>query len=149
NNAGSVSRVYNNFIYALDNSSANTSSRQLIGIRVQDGGNGSGATHNIDFNSVRLAPTVLNCPNSALEIGTTGGPVINVRNNILSNFTAAQAGSAKHYAWATTSGTLTGPAGSVSDHNILFNNGTTNGVVGRTNTTDQTTLANWQTAVNQ
>ncbi|MER3525235.1 MAG: hypothetical protein C4326_14625, partial [Ignavibacteria bacterium] len=58
-NATSVSRVFNNFVYALNNSSTNTGSRQVIGIFAQAAGSGSGATHNIDFNSVRLEPTEL------------------------------------------------------------------------------------------
>ena len=107
------------------------------------------ATHNIDFNSVRLAPTGIACPNTALEVATTSGPVINVRNNILANFTAAQAARAKHYAWVTSSATLTGAVGSVSDHNLFFINNTTNGFVGRGNATDDASLANWQSAVGQ
>ncbi|MDX6692429.1 MAG: trimeric autotransporter adhesin [Blastocatellia bacterium] len=144
-NAASVSRVYNNFIYGLDNNSTATS-RQIIGIRVQDGGTGSGATHNIDLNSVRLAPTGVSCSNTTFEIGSTSGPVIKVRDNIFANFTGAQAGSAKHYTWVTPSATLIGPAGSVSNNNDLYVNNTTNGFIAlNTSTpTDYATLTAWK-----
>lgn len=145
-NAGSVSRVYNNFIYALDNNSTNASTRRIVGIRVQDSGSGSGATHNIDFNSVRLAPTGASCSNSAFEVATTSGPIIKVRNNIFANFTGSQT-TVKHYAWSS-SAALIGPTGSVSDHNILFINNTANGFIGLASG-DRATLANWQAAVNQ
>jgi CSLREA domain-containing protein len=140
--ASSVSRVYNNFIYGLDNSSTNTG-RQIIGIRVQDGNSGSGSTHNIDFNSVRLAPAGISCSNSILEISLTTGPVMKVRNNVFANFTGAQT-TVKHYTWFTSSSTSIGPAGSTSDRNDLYIDNTTNGFVGLANATDKATLANWQ-----
>jgi hypothetical protein len=144
-NAGSVSRIYNNLIHSLNNTSLNTTTRQIIGIRIQDGGTGVGATHNINNNSVRIAPTNLSCNNTCFEIGTTSGPVINVRNNIFANFTGAQT-TVKHFCWVTTSTTLVGNTGSISNYNILYINNSTNGFVGLTNTTDRATLVNWQTA---
>jgi hypothetical protein len=62
----------------------------LIGIQVQESGNGLGSTHNIYFNSVRLSPSGLSCQNSCLEIGTVNGPVFKIFNNILANFTSSQ-----------------------------------------------------------
>jgi uncharacterized repeat protein (TIGR01451 family) len=148
-NAASVSRVYNNFVHGLNSASTSTTSRRVIGIAAQDAGSGSGATHNIDFNSVYLAPAGLSTNNTCFQIGTTSGPVMKVRNNIFANFTGAQTGSAKHYAWVTTSSTLVGAAGSVSNYNVLHVANPTNGYVGLTNATDQASLANWQTAVSQ
>src|SRR5439155_14574820 len=89
----------------------------------------------------------LNISSAAFEIGTTSGPVINVRNNDFANFTGAQT-TAKHYAWVTTAAASTGAAGSISDHNILYINNTTNGFVGLAST-DKATLTNWQAAVFQ
>jgi Cadherin-like beta sandwich domain/Fibronectin type III domain len=141
-NAASVARIYNNFIYALDNSSTNTASRQLIGLRIQDGGSGAGSTFNVDFNSVRIAPTAVSCSNANLEIGTTT-PVFKVRNNIFANLTGAQT-TVKHYNWVSTSASSIGGAGSVSDRNDLYIANTTNGFIGLGSATDRATLANWQ-----
>ncbi|HEU4719517.1 MAG TPA: hypothetical protein VFU15_16855, partial [Bacteroidia bacterium] len=142
-NAGSVSEIYNNTVSGLNSASTFTSSRRVIGISVQDAGGGAGATHNVDFNSVRIAPAVANCNNTCFEIGTASGPVMNVRNNIFANFTGAQA-TVKHYCWVSTSATSNGNAGSVSNYNDLYVNNTTNGFTALGNTTDYATLANWQ-----
>ncbi|MFN8178070.1 MAG: T9SS type A sorting domain-containing protein [bacterium] len=147
--ATSVSRVYDNFVWGLTSASTVTTSRRVIGIRVQDAGSGSGATHNVDFNSVRIDPAGLACSNACLEIGTTSGPVMKIRDNILGNFTAAQSGTAKHYCWVTTSGTLIGATGSVSDYNVLHVASATNGYTGLTNATDRALLGDWQAAVSQ
>lgn len=144
---GSISNVYNNFIYGLETSSTNTTARQVLGIYVQDAGSGTAAVHNISFNNVRIAPAGLSCSNTCFEIGTTSGPVMNVKDNIFANFTGTQTGSAKHYTWVSTSATLTGAAGSVSNYNDLYVSNATNGFVGLGNTTDYATLGNWQTAM--
>ncbi|MEO6390514.1 MAG: hypothetical protein ABIP75_01600, partial [Pyrinomonadaceae bacterium] len=151
NTAGPINRVYNNFIWNITSgyTGAASATRQIKGISVQSNGTGVGAFNNIDFNSVRIdgsaSPTI---SSSALTIGTTSGVTVNVRNNILANFTGAQAGIAKHYAWDSTSATLTGIAGSVSDHNLLYSPNT-NGFVGLGNTTDRLTLLDWRTATGQ
>lgn len=147
-NAASASRIYNNFVYGLNSASVSTS-RRTYGIHIQDAGSGVGATHNVDFNSVRLSPTNLSASNTCFEIGTTSGPVMRIRNNIFANFTGAQTGSNKHYTWITTSSSLTGNTGSVSNNNVLYISNTTNGFVGLTSATDRATLAYWQSATSQ
>ncbi len=144
NNVGSVSNVFNNFIYNLNSASTANATRRIIGISSQDTGTGAAATHNIHNNSVRISATNLATSNSAFEIGSTT-PVFNVRNNIFANFTGAQTAPAGHYCWASTSSSSIGGAGSVSDFNDLYIDNTTNGFVGRGATTDFATLANWQT----
>ncbi|MEQ1606754.1 MAG: choice-of-anchor D domain-containing protein [Pyrinomonadaceae bacterium] len=144
NNAGSVSNVFNNTIYNLNSSSTATATRRIIGIWSQDTFTAAASTHNIQNNSVRIAPTNLLTSNSAFEISSTT-PTFNVRNNIFANFTGAQVGVASHYAWVSTSSSSIGGAGTVSDFNDLYINNTTNGFVGRGASTDFATLANWQT----
>ena len=150
NSPGPINRVYNNFIWNLTSgyTGAATATRQIKGISVQSGGTGVGTFHHIDFNSVRIDGSASpNVSSTALAIGSTSGPIINVRNNILANVTGAQAGVAKHIAWESTSATLTGISGSVSNNNDLYIANTTQGFVGLGNTTNFATLANWQAAM--
>ena len=147
-----ATRVYNNFITGLNHPFVGTATttRRIIGMYVQSNGSGSGNTHNIGFNSIRIEPAAAYTASSTVfEIGTTSGPVINVRNNIFANFSVAQTGVAKHYTWVTSSGTLTGNTGSVSDNNLLYIANSTNGFIGLTNTTDQATISNWRAATSQ
>ncbi len=151
--SGHSTRVYNNFVYGLThafNSATVSATRRIIGMFVQSNGSGVGNTHNIDFNSVRIEPAAAYTASSAVfEIGTTSGPVINVRNNIFANFSGAQTGVAKHYVWVSTSATLTGIAGSVSNYNLLYIANPTNGFVGLGGTADRATLGNWRGFTNQ
>ena len=144
-NVGSIARVYNNFIWNLQSATTNTTltTRKVIGMSFQPAGSGSGSGIYAEFNSVSINATTLGNSNTCLEIGSTSGPVLKIRNNILSNTTAAQSGSAKHYCWITTSATSFGPAGSVSNYNDLYV-ANTNGFVGLGATTDYASLANWQ-----
>ena len=142
---GSSSRIYNNFVYALNTASTATNSRRLIGIHVQSGGGGVGATHHVDFNSVHMAPSQAIAPNSCFELGANNGAVIKVRNNIFANFVGTQQGSGKHYAWVAPGASI-GPAGSVSNHNVLHINNVANGFIGLIGSQDRASLSDWQTA---
>ncbi|MBK8467480.1 MAG: choice-of-anchor J domain-containing protein [Chloracidobacterium sp.] len=147
---GAANRVYNNFVWNITSgyTGAASATRQIKGIQVQSNGTGTGNTHHVDFNSVRIdGSSSPNISSSALTIGTTSGATMNIRNNILSNFTGAQAGVAKHVAWDSTSATLTGIAGSVSNNNDLYIANATQGFVGLGNTTNYATLSNWQAAM--
>ena len=148
-NAGSVSRVFDNFIWGITSTSATTTFRGVIGIRVQDTAGGAGATHNIDFNSVRLEPAFLNCPNANLEIGTISGPVMKVRDNVLANFSGAQGGVSHHYCWVTPGVGSIGPAGSISEANVVYVANTIGGATGLTGAADRLTLADWRASVAQ
>ncbi|MFN7265905.1 MAG: beta strand repeat-containing protein, partial [Bacteroidota bacterium] len=66
------------------------------------------------------------------------------RNNACFNARSNGTGTGKHYA-ITLAGTAAYPAGTQSDNNLLFTNGT-GGVLGLFNSTDQTTLAAWRAA---
>ena len=144
---GSVSRIYNNMIWGLNSSSTATSSRRIIGIFVQDAGSGTNSVHNVDFNSVRIDHSNLSTVSSAFEIGTSSGPVINTRSNVFTNFTGGQTGSPYHCAWASTSNTLIGNAGSVSNNNVLYVHNGANGYVGRGSTLNFASLTDWQNAM--
>jgi subtilisin-like proprotein convertase family protein len=149
--AGHNARVYNNFIYNLISSYIGpaTAIRQIKGIFAQSAGGGvTGSSVNIDHNNVSIdATTNPNVSSTCFEIGTTSGPVINVRNNIFANFTTAQTAPAAHYTWKSTAATTTGNVGSVSNYNDLFIFNTTQGFIGQGNATDYATLADWQAAM--
>jgi uncharacterized repeat protein (TIGR01451 family) len=144
-------RIYNNFLSAISSNYAGApiATRQIKGIHVQTGGGGAATTSiEIDHNNVAIdASSSPNVASACFEIGSNTGPIINVRNNVFANFTAAQSAPASHYAWVSTSATSVGNTGSVSNFNDLFVANATQGFVGRGNTTDYASLANWQTAM--
>ena len=144
-------RVYNNFVSEINSAytGAATATRIIRGIYVQSAGGGTVAnTVSVDANNVKIDGSLSpNTSNACFEIGTTSGPVMQVRNNIFANFTGAQAGVALHVGWYSTSATVTGNTGSISDYNDLYVLDPTNGFVGRGNTTNFATLANWQAAM--
>ncbi len=149
-NAGTILRVYNNFISDLSSASTTTTPRRVIGIGLQDeaGTTGAGSAMEIWHNSVSLSPSGIACSNACLEsFQTTNAPVLTVRNNILANLTGAQSGNAKHYAIASSSATVWGSAGSTSNFNDLYIASTTNGFVGLGAATDYGTVAAWTAAV--
>lgn len=143
NNAASVAQISNNFIYHLESPTTTTNQRNLVGIRVQEAAAAS-ATHEIYFNSVRLAPVGITGSNTAFEIGNTTS-IFKIQNNIFANFTGTQSGGAKHYAFVTPTASSIGAAGSVSDNNILHIANPGNGFVGLSATTDRVNLPAWRT----
>jgi uncharacterized repeat protein (TIGR02543 family) len=143
-NPASVGRVFNNFVYNLNSSSTVTSTRRVVGIFAQDAGGGTDAVHQVDFNSVRIAPAGLACTNTCFEVGTTTGPVVFTRNNLFTNFSGSQTASAKHYCWVTPTANQIGVTGSVSDRNLLHVNNSVNGFTGLAGGIDKATLADWQ-----
>ncbi len=144
-------RVYNNFIYGLTSAYAGAAvaTRQFKGIYAQSGGGGvTTSSISIDNNSVYIDGSASpNVSSTCFEIGTASGPVINVRNNIFSNNTGAQTAPASHYTWVSTSATLTGNTGSVSNNNDMYIANATQGFVGLGNAAPYATLANWQAAM--
>lgn len=145
-------RIYNNFVHGITSgyTGAASSARQIKGIFISGTGGGTAQDYDIANNSVRIDGSGSpNISSTAFEISTTSGPIYRVRNNIFSNFTGAQTSPAAHYTWVSTSSTLIGPAGSVSNFNDLFISNTTQGFVGLGNTTNYATLLAWQTAYTQ
>jgi hypothetical protein len=153
-NAGTHSiNVFNNFVYNLGSSynGPATATKQIRGIYAQSNAGGAlTETINVDFNNVRIdGSSAPNVSSTCFDVQTTTGPVINVRNNVFSNFTTAQAGIANHFCMATPTATAIGNAGSISDYNDLFINDPTNGFTGIGAATTYATLANWQAAMTQ
>jgi PKD repeat protein len=119
----------------------------MKGICVQPGGGGSALSQvHVDFNNVWINSTALMISSACFESGTVTGPVINTRNNIFMNSTAAQASPAAHFCIVTPATNTVGNAGSVSNHNNLYIADPARGFIGKGNTTTYASLANWQTA---
>lgn len=123
-------RVYNNFVSGIVhgyNGSA-TANRYIKGIFLSGTGGDANQSFAIDFNSVRLdGSSSPNASSAALEVATSSGPAFLIRNNILSNFTAAQSSSARHYAIVSTSSQRIGNTGSATSYNDLYVPNATNG----------------------
>jgi hypothetical protein len=154
--ASSSARIYNNRIWRLfAGDFLATSRRSAKGIWLQDGGGGAGATHSVDFNSIRMEDRVQSYEptsgsSSAIELGTVSGPVMKIRNNVLTNFTSATpAGTRYHYLFGTPAAGSIGPAGSISDRNILYRSTEAVSAVAWTSGTNRIGLADWQVAVGQ
>jgi hypothetical protein len=147
-----ILNVYNNAVSEITSgyTGAATTTRTLRGIFISGTGGSTSQIYNIFNNNVSLDGSgSLNLSNTCFEISTSSGPVINVANNVFANFTAAQGATAKHFNFVSTSATLTGNTGSLSNYNDLFiaNDAGISGFVGLGNTTTYTTLANWQAAM--
>jgi hypothetical protein len=146
--ATATATIQNNMIRLGIDGSGNpiTGGFSIIGIRDIQGVGAS--VMNYYFNSVYIGGTgVASSSNTfALNSGviTTAH---NYQNNILWNGRSNASGAGKNYAIAL-GGTTPNPAGLTTNFNDLFANGT-GGFVGLFNATDQTTLANWQTATGQ
>ena len=142
-------RIANNMISNLSTSFTGTAttSRYAIGIHTGLAGAAATQSYEVYHNTVSigegLTPTY---SNACYEIQNVAA-VYKVQNNIFANFTGAQTGNAKHYAWITTSPANIGATGSISDRNDLYIANTTNGFVGRASTTDLATLPNWVAAI--
>lgn len=144
------SRVYNNFISGVTHgfTGTATATRYVRGIHLQSNGSGASSIHRLDFNSVRIATNSGYTGSSAcIEIGTTTGTVMLIRNNIFADFSPAQSGVARHVAWQSTSNTLMGSSGSLSDYNDLYVANTANGFIGAGSSLTFATLADWQAAM--
>ncbi len=138
----SSTRIFNNFVTNLTSQSTVSVSRRIVGIMVQDGGSGGGATQNVDFNSVRLQPSGVACSNACFESGSAA-LTVGVRDNVFANFTGTQSGTAKHYTWVSPALGQLGAAGSVSDYNVLYVANVANGFVGLSGG-DRVLLSDWQ-----
>jgi hypothetical protein len=138
-------RVFNNTVTEL-NSASVTGSRNVVGIRVQESGAGAGATHHVDFNSIRLEPISLGCSSAGLEVVNSTGPVVMARNNVVSNLSGTQTAPAAHYAIATSRLAGLAAPGSIADRNVLHIEDPARGFIGRDGAGDHLTLADWRAA---
>ncbi len=136
--------AFNNFAYDITSAytGSASSTRQMKGILL-----GSGAAtsiYNVNYNSIRIDGS--GSPNISNVCLETGGSttILNVRNNIMANFTGAQTGVAVHACIRTTSATTFGASGSGCDYNDYYVANTTNGFVGIANATNGATIATWK-----
>jgi PKD repeat protein len=150
NNGGNTFLIYNNFISGLNSDYSGSSSTVVStkGLLIQPGGGSSSSnTFHVDFNNVNIHTSSLLISSACFESGTVNGPVINMRNNIFSNSTAAQTGSSAHYCIVSPAANSFGNSGSVSDYNDFYIPNPVHGFLGKGNTTDFPALSDWQTAL--
>lgn len=145
-------RIYNNSISEIisGHTGTATATRTLKGIYISGTGGSTTQSYEIYNNNVSInGSSSLNLSSVCFEISTTAGPVYKLGNNIFANYTLAQTGISRHLCIFTTSATTFGPAGSASNNNDLYiaNDQGVTGFVGRGNTTDYATLANWQAGI--
>ncbi len=142
--ANNTARIYNNFVFGLSSNSGNISTRQIIGIKVQDFGlSGVLSIYYVDFNSVSITSSSTS-PSSCFEFGekTNIGNIF-VRDNVFSN----TATNGTHYCVVTPTSSLGGSSG-VWNNNVYYVTGGT-GFTGSYNSFDELALANWQAASGQ
>ncbi len=146
--AAATANVFNNFVYDISHAytTVQLTSKLVKGISIQPLTVVTNTTvYNVDFNSIQLDGSQSpNVTTTCLDV-VQSGPIVNVRNNILSNITPNQAGNPAHYC-------ITGPttsiaaAGSISNRNDFYCPFPSNGFVGQTATTNHALLSNWRTA---
>lgn len=132
-NASMICNVYNNMIFGLQHGITTANVTNVIrGIAVGVSGTGTG---NFYYNSVRIDEDA--APSS--QCFYINGGTANLKNNVFANFSTADATS-KRYCIYRNGGTLT----NVNYNDYYIATGTNN-FIGYY-TSDQATLANWQTA---
>ena len=150
-NNGAQANIFNNFIYDISHAYTTTtlSTKLVKGLSVQPlTAVGNTTVFNVDFNSVHIDGSASpNVTTSCLDI-VQSGPIVNIRNNILSNITPNQAGSPAHYC-VTAPTTTIAASGSLSNRNDFYCPFTSNGFVGQTATTNRSLLSDWRTATGQ
>lgn len=145
-------RVFNNSVSDIRSAytGAATATRGIRAMYISGTGGATTQVYNIHNNNVSVDGSGSpNLSNSIFEVSTSSGPVFNLGNNVFANFTPAQGATAKHYVMVTTSATTFGNTGSSSNNNDLYiaNDQGVSGFIGRGNTIDYATLANWQTGI--
>lgn len=144
--SGATANIYNNMIFGLSagqtssTSSTPSSVIQVAGIVM---GITSG-TSNLYYNSIRIEGS--SYVNSACIVSTGGtANTMKFKNNIFTNFTAAQSGTPKHYCIMrqSSSGTI-----SESNYNNYYISNSGNGYIGYY-TADKALLADWKTALSK
>lgn len=142
-------RIFNNFVFDINSAYSGTGSGtvQVKGIYIQPAGGATASTFHVDFNNVEINTTSLLTSSTCFESGTTSGPVINTRNNIFVNSTAAQVSPAAHFCFVTPDANLFGNSGSISNNNDFFIPNAPRGFIGKGNTSTYASLASWQAAM--
>ena len=156
--------LYNNFVSDVLNQfggRSDTRTRYVTGIYINSAGT-TDQTINVSFNSVRISTNGSYLAASACyEISSTTGALVNTRNNVFANVSAAGfispsgVNQPQHYVWVSPTAGAVGAAGSVSNYNDLYvenvigPTGATVGHVGTAAGVTYTTLAAWQAGTGQ
>jgi GEVED domain/Secretion system C-terminal sorting domain len=145
-------RVYNNSVSEITSGYTGVASaaRTLKGIFAQGTGGTTAQTYEIYDNSVSIDGSgSLNLSSVCFEVNSAVGPVYRLGNNIFANFTATQAGIARHYVYSSPTALTFGPAGTISSNNDLLvaNDVGVTGFIGFDGTTNYNTIATWAAAM--
>jgi subtilisin-like proprotein convertase family protein len=148
--SGGSANVFNNFVSDLSTALTTvTGSIILKGLSIQPLTTVPNTSIlNVDFNNVSLDGTsCANVSNACLEVIQTG-PTVNIRNNVLANFTTGQSGTPFHYGLVVPNLTIAA-AGSISNFNDIYVQDIANGVLVRKTSvtaTNYATMPLWTTA---
>jgi len=148
--SGGSANVFNNFVSDLSTALTTvTGSIILKGLSIQPlTVVPNTSILNVDFNNVSIDGTACaNVSNACLEVIQTG-PTVNIRNNVLANFTGGQSGTPFHYGLVVPNLTIAA-AGSISNYNDIYVPDLANGAAVRKTTataTNYTTVPAWNTA---
>ena len=134
---------YNNMVSDIQSAYAGTNTGVTVsGISFSSS---SGGISYFSNNSVSINTNSLKVNSFALVCTTDD--VMEITNNTLTNYTAAQTGAVKHYAFGCV---YSLNSGSILNYNNLYVANTTNGALGNLYSSfDYTTLPAWQTATGQ
>jgi hypothetical protein len=151
--SGGSANVFNNFVSDLSTALSTVNSVILLkGLSIQPlTAVPATSILNVDFNNVSIdGTTCANVSNACLEVIQTG-PTVNIRNNILANFTTGQTGTPFHFGLVVPNLTIAA-AGSISNRNDIFLSDGVNGALVRKTTATATNYASlplWNTASGQ
>ena len=150
---GAAIRLFNNAVSGIStayNTVSGTNPAPILvkGLSIQPTGSAAGAVIHVDFNNVSInGSATSNISSTCLEIFQTT-PQVNIRNNVLANFTTNQTGNGFHYAMVVPNFSLAA-AGGVSNFNDFYVPNAGNGVLVRKTTatiTNYTSLSTWGVA---
>ncbi len=119
--SGGSANVFNNFVSDITTALTNVTGTIILkGLSIQPlTAVPATSVLNVDFNNVSMDGTsCANVSNTCLEVIQTG-PTVNIRNNVLANFTTGQSGSPFHYGMVVPNLTIAA-AGSVSNFNDIY-----------------------------
>ncbi|MFN5910159.1 MAG: proprotein convertase P-domain-containing protein [Bacteroidota bacterium] len=151
--SGGSANVYNNFVSDLSTALTTVTGMIILkGLSIQPlTAVPATSVLNVDFNNVSIdGSSCVNVSNACLEVIQTG-PTVNIRNNVLANFTTGQSGTPFHYGMVVPNLTIAA-AGSISNRNDIFQLDAVNGVLVRKTSataTNYATLPLWNTASGQ
>lgn len=151
--SGGSANVFNNFVSDISTAlSSVTGTIILKGLSIQPlTAVPATSVLNVDFNNVSMDGTsCANVSNACLEVIQTG-PTVNIRNNVLANFTTGQSGTPFHYGLVVPNLTIAA-AGSISNYNDIYVLDGVNGALVRKSSVtaaNYATLPSWTAASTQ